>query len=83
MSSGAALDIVDAAAADYPAISKGMKDETVLEKQEAVTSSSEELTGPNGEQHPTDEELRTLRKVYGKVNWVSCTLCRSYDVSHR
>ena len=73
MSSGAALDIVDSAAADYPAISKGMKDETVLEKQEAITSSSEELIGPNGEQYPTDEELRTLRKVYGKVNWVSCT----------
>ena len=71
MSSGAALEIVDAAAGNYPAIQKGLKDETVLEKQEPITSSSEELVGPNGEQYPTDEELVTLRKVYGKVNWVS------------
>jgi POT family proton-dependent oligopeptide transporter len=73
MSSGAALDIVDAAAANYPAIQKGMKDETILEK-EPISSSSEELVGPNGEQYPTAEELVTLRKVYGKVNWVSCTI---------
>jgi len=70
MSSGAALDIVDAAAANYPAIQKGMKDETIFEK-EPISSSSEELVGPNGEQYPTAEELVTLRKVYGKVNWVS------------
>jgi len=71
MSSGAALDIVDAATANFPAIEKGLKDETVLEKH-AVASSSEELVGPNGEQYPTEEELVTLRKVYGKVNYVSC-----------
>ena len=47
--------------------------ETVLEKQ-AVSSSSEELVGPNGEQYPTEEELVTLRKVYGKVNYVSRTI---------
>jgi POT family proton-dependent oligopeptide transporter len=72
MSSGAALDIVDAAAANYPAVQKGMRDETVLEK-EPIASSSEELVGPNGEQYPTAEELVTLRKVYGKVNWVCPT----------
>lgn len=83
MSSGAALDIVDAAAADYPAVAKGMKDETILEKQEAITSSSEELVGPNGEQYPTAEEMTTLRKVYGKVNWVSCTNWQTYDVCFR
>ena len=31
MSSGAALDIVDAATANYPAIEKGLKEETILE----------------------------------------------------
>lgn len=73
MSSGAALDIVDAATANYPAIEKGLKEETIVEKQ-PVSSSSEELVGPNGEQYPTTEELVTLRKVYGKVNYVSCTV---------
>lgn len=74
MSSGAALEIVDAAAGNYPAIEKGLKDETVLEKQGPIASSSEELVGPNGEQYPTPEEFTTLRKVYGKVNWVSCVV---------
>jgi POT family proton-dependent oligopeptide transporter len=71
MSSGAALDIVDAAVANNPAVAKGMTDETILEKKGPIASSSEELVGPNGEQYPTAEETRTLRKVYGKVNWVS------------
>lgn len=75
MSSGAALDIVDAATADYPAVAKGLKDESIIEKQGPLTSTSEDLMGPNGEQHPTDEEWKTLRRVYGKVNWVS-------EVSH-
>jgi POT family proton-dependent oligopeptide transporter len=74
MSSGAALDIVDAAAATNPAIAKGMTEETILEKQGPISSSSEELVGPNGEQYPTEEETKTLRKVYGKVNWVSCDI---------
>lgn len=70
MSSGAALEIVDAATADYPAIAKGMKDESILEKQEPRVSASDELIGPNGEQYPTPEEWSTLRRVYGKVNWM-------------
>jgi POT family proton-dependent oligopeptide transporter len=74
MSSGAALDVVDAAAAINPAIAKGMTDATVLEKEGPISSSSEELVGPNGEQYPTGEETKTLRKVYGKVNWVSCDI---------
>lgn len=71
MSSGAALDIVDAATADYPAIAKGMKNESVIEKQGPLSSTSEDVLGPNGEQYPTEEEFKTLRRVYGKVNWVS------------
>ncbi|KAF1923903.1 PTR2-domain-containing protein [Didymella exigua CBS 183.55] len=70
MSSGAALQIVDAATADYPAVAKGMKDESIIEKQEPHTSASEELIGPNGEQYPTEEDWTTLRRVYGKVNWM-------------
>lgn len=71
MSSGAALDVVDAATADYPAITKGMKNESVIEKQGPLSSTSEDILGPNGEQYPTEEEFKTLRRVYGKVNWVS------------
>ncbi|KAF3031585.1 hypothetical protein E8E11_000709 [Didymella keratinophila] len=70
MSSGAALEIVDAATADYPAIAKGMKAETVTEKQGPLKSASEELIGPNGEQYPTEEDWATLRRVYGKVKWM-------------
>jgi hypothetical protein len=36
--------------------------------------------GPNGEQYPTEEELVTLRKVYGKVNYVSCTISMDFHV---
>lgn len=70
MSSGAALDIVDAATADYPAIARGSIDQTITEKREPQISASEELIGPNGEQYPTEEDWTTLRRVYGKVNWM-------------
>jgi POT family proton-dependent oligopeptide transporter len=70
MSSGAALDTVDAATADYPPMAKGMKDEPILGKQDIATSSSEEVIGPNGEQYPTPEEWQTLRRVYGKVDYM-------------
>ena len=70
MSSGAALDVIDAAAADYPAVAKGLKDESTIEKQNPLTATSEELLGPNGEQYPTEEDWATLRRVYGKVDWM-------------
>jgi POT family proton-dependent oligopeptide transporter len=74
MSSGAALELADAAAANFPGIEKGLKNESAIEKPAPFTStvpaSADEL-GPNGEEYPTDEEWATLRKVYGKVNWVS------------
>jgi hypothetical protein len=66
----APFDIVDPAVADYPGVAKGLKDESTLEKQVPYTSASEELIGPNGEQYPTEEEYSTLRRVYGKVNWM-------------
>jgi POT family proton-dependent oligopeptide transporter len=75
MSSGAALEIADAAAANFPGIEKGLKNESAIEKPQPFTStvpaSTDDLVGPNGEEYPTDEEWTTLRKVYGKVNWVS------------
>ena len=70
MSSGAALEIADAATADYPAIVKGMKAESITEKQNPQNSASEELIGPNGERCPTEEDWASLRRVFGKVNWM-------------
>jgi len=74
MSSGAALEIADAAAANFPAIGKGLKDESAIEKPaftSTIPTSTDELVGPNGEEYPTEEEWVNLRRVYGKVNWVS------------
>lgn len=86
MSSGAALDIVDAAAADFPAVAKGLKDESVIEKKEPFTSTTDsvagDLVGPNGEEYPTEEEWVTLRRVYGKVDWVSTRTSRPHVVRH-
>ena len=70
MSSGAALDVVDAATANVPAIEKGMIDETILAKRESFGVAKEDLIGPNGEQYPTQEEWTNLRRVYGKVDWM-------------
>lgn len=76
MSSGANLEIVDAALANTPALANSVRD-TSLEKHDGVVNASESLRGPNGEEYPTDEDWTTLRRVYGKVNWMStCTLSR-------
>jgi POT family proton-dependent oligopeptide transporter len=71
MSSGRpALDIIDTTPVDPSATTRHHKDESLHEKQEASTSATERLVGPNGEQYPTDEDWATLRRVYGKVNWM-------------
>jgi POT family proton-dependent oligopeptide transporter len=70
MSSGAPLEIVDVATAHVPATSKDFKDEHIFEKRESLSSTIEDLVGPNGEQYPTEQEWTTLRRVYGKVNWM-------------
>jgi POT family proton-dependent oligopeptide transporter len=68
MSSGAPLEIVDVAMAHVPATEKDLKDEQIYEKREPFSPTKEDLIGPNGEQYPTEEEWRTLRRVYGKVS---------------
>ena len=37
-------------------------------------SEPDTLVGPNGEQYPTTEERRTLRRVYGKIPWTAYTI---------
>lgn len=32
------------------------------------------LRGPNGEEYPTAEELQTLRRVKGHINWIIYTI---------
>ncbi|KAF2129483.1 PTR2-domain-containing protein [Dothidotthia symphoricarpi CBS 119687] len=68
MSSGAALEVADAAAANYPAIQKGLQDQTISEKQHSLTST--DLMGPNGDEYPSEADWATLRRVYGRVNWM-------------
>ncbi|KAH7089281.1 POT family-domain-containing protein [Paraphoma chrysanthemicola] len=70
MSSGAALDIVDVATAHVPGVEKGVRDETIYEKRESLSSTKDALIGPNGEQLPNADDWATLRRVYGKVNWM-------------
>ncbi|KAH8728577.1 peptide transporter PTR2-A [Phaeosphaeriaceae sp. PMI808] len=60
MPSGTALDIADAATAHVPGI----------EKRGSLDSTKHDLLGPNGEQYPSEEEWKTLRRVYGKVDWM-------------
>ncbi|WYZ38193.1 hypothetical protein EsH8_III_000107 [Colletotrichum jinshuiense] len=75
MSTAPNLDVVEAARADYPAIEKGLNSE---KKPQAYTgdlasdsrNSRDALTGPNGEVYPTEEELLTLRRTHGKVDWL-------------
>jgi len=71
MSSGANLEIVDAAMAHALPAHNDVRASSSFEKQEKFLTTSENLLGPNGEQYPTEEEWQTLRKVYGKVNWMS------------
>jgi hypothetical protein len=70
MSSGASLEVVDVAVAHVPMTSNNFKDEQILEKRESLSSTKKDVLGANGEQYPTDEEWTTLRRVYGKVNWM-------------
>jgi len=35
---------------------------------------SDILVGPNGEQYPTEEELKTLHRTYGHVPWIIYTI---------
>lgn len=70
MSSGAPLEIADVATAHVPAIEKDIKNDQILEKSESLGSVKGDLIGPNGEQYPTAEEWSTLRRVYGKVDWM-------------
>jgi POT family proton-dependent oligopeptide transporter len=70
MSSGATLDIVGADTANKPVLQKGLEDGKILEKRDSLGSIKADLVGPNGEQYPTEEDWTTLRRVYGKVNWM-------------
>ncbi|PKS05207.1 hypothetical protein jhhlp_008575 [Lomentospora prolificans] len=48
------------------------KQETAIQKEDLprYEPENQSLTGPNGEEYPTDEELETLRRVHGKINWL-------------
>jgi POT family proton-dependent oligopeptide transporter len=70
MSSGAPLEVVDVATAHVPPTQTDLKNDTIFEKRESLSSTKGDLIGPNGEQYPTEQEWATLRRVYGKVDWM-------------
>ncbi|ROT36371.1 POT family protein [Sodiomyces alkalinus F11] len=75
MSTAANVDLVEAARGDVPAIEKGVgvaPEKPVAYKGDLseARASANSLTGPNGEEYPTDEEISTLRRVHGKVDWL-------------
>ena len=79
MSTSAALEHVDAARGEFPAVEKGVKNPEKPKafigdvKDDAANSDSETsdiLHGPNGETYPTKEEINTLRRVCGKIPWL-------------
>ena len=37
-------------------------------------SEADTLVGPNGEQYPTEDERKTLRKVFGHIPWTAYTI---------
>jgi POT family proton-dependent oligopeptide transporter len=79
MSTGANLEIVDAALANAPPLHNNTRGSASFEKDEKFVSTSEDLLGPNGEHYPTEEDWRKLRRVYGKINWMSmCTLLHGF-----
>lgn len=68
MSSGANMDFVEAA---QGGAAKELNEEKILSKTDSdIDHKSDDLIGPNGEQYPTAEEMATLRRVYGKINWM-------------
>ncbi|EXJ95412.1 POT family proton-dependent oligopeptide transporter [Capronia coronata CBS 617.96] len=83
MSSGAAnLESGEIAKAGVPALEKGYVDEKQpqeYDKEGALHPSDSEissdlLVGPNGEQYPSEEEWKTLRRTQGHVPWIIYTI---------
>lgn len=68
------MEAIEASQANYPAIEKGttaekpavfIGDAKVLEND----SNSEITVGPNGQPYPSVEELATLERIRGKIDW--------------
>jgi POT family proton-dependent oligopeptide transporter len=80
MSSGAAnIESAEAAVANFPAMKEGVVDDVEQDNKARAQVSDKEalnevLVGPNGEQYPTSEELKTLRRTHGHVPWLLYTI---------
>lgn len=68
------IDLVDVAQrAGGAGLSLDAKKAPTAEKgatEVGTTVDNESLTGPNGEIYPTEEEMNTLRRVHGQVDWM-------------
>lgn len=76
MSHAPELEFVEAARGHVPAVETGTAIDSekppaakgdVAETRESV---DESLAGPAGVTYPTEEEVATLRRVHGKVDWL-------------
>lgn len=68
------LDLAEAAKVTAPlGHTTMMNEEKNVEFAEGSTS-GESLRGPNGEEYPTEEEIKSLRRVCGTVPWSSYTV---------
>ncbi|KAI0129181.1 POT family protein [Xylariales sp. AK1849] len=76
MSTGAKLEAREA----VEPLNSNVKDEKSDAREPTTTTA---LTGPNGEEYPTKEELVTLRRVKGRIDWIIytiafCELCERF-----
>ena len=70
MSAAHEVDLAEAAAAHQ---SKGLE-KSFNEKDLSDSEASDVLVGPNGEQYPSTEDLKTLRRTHGHVPWLIYTI---------
>lgn len=69
------LDLAEVAKVTAPLGHTTMaNEEKIVEFAEGSTSGGESLRGPNGEEYPTEEEVKSLRRVCGSVPWSSYTV---------
>ncbi|KAL9609550.1 MAG: hypothetical protein Q9167_005681 [Letrouitia subvulpina] len=69
------LDLAEAAKITAPlGHATMMNDEKSVEFAEGSASGRESLRGPNGEEYPTEEEVKSLRRVCGTVPWSAYTV---------
>ncbi|KAI0381485.1 POT family protein [Hypomontagnella monticulosa] len=76
MSADANRDGVEAAHDSSPIVDEKAAKSTDIAHTGSGSGSDIEvhIRGPNGEEYPTEDELKTLRRVKGRINWIIYTI---------